>query len=279
MKKCLWFLLLLPMGASAMDNYENVDGDLNYVNHQNNNQDDDSSSNQNNDLDPQDENDETTNNNANNTESFSTRAQRWYDTGFNQTGVILNRMTGNGESPRSPRSTTTNQLISLASGFVLPFFFAATSKVRFRRLPNFAFRNVVRNMAVGTVLFAGATGINATAGAGLLGGSLGNGEMDDRTRLRIIGKSSLSFLDKEVALATFFIEQMVHPVFLSSCLGGGLWAPALMNIAHSSMTPSIDRNRMHRTGIMAGLVTGLLVRYRGKVFQGLKQEVGRLIFR
>ncbi len=289
--KKLWLLLLLPASALAMENQNNPDIENNI---ENNNdgfeyvQPNDEQNQQQNPINVNNINQQqnipnlnpeqmpVSGNSVNKDHALPDRVQRWYNYGFDKTGKILNRMTGNGGEKSKP--TTWERLISMGSGFALPFYFAATSKVPFRRLPGYAFKNIIRNMAVGTLLFGGASAINGMVGAGILGGNLNNESENNLQKARLVGKLSASFLDKEVSLASFFIEQLVHPVFLSSCLGGGLWAPALMNVMHAGMTPSMERNRAHRAGIMAGLISGLLWRYRGKVYTGVKQELGSFFF-
>jgi len=181
--------------------------------------------------------------------------------------------------------------VSFASGFIAPCCFAASSNIPLHKLGYYQLDRATQNCMLGVGSFIGLSFLHALVRATKLAYVLGEENQkagnDKKKTIAEALSGSQKFINGEFGLARFLLEQMIHPVSIASCLGGGFKSSFALDMAHTILVSKLAgrQNRgvaqglikSHHTGILTGAFCGLMFKHRAVIGDSIGRVVSNAI--
>lgn len=177
--------------------------------------------------------------------------------------------------------------VSFVSGFIAPCCFAASSNIPLHKLGYYQLDRATQNCMLGVGAFIGLSFLHSLVRVSQLAYILGeNSQKADQNNKKTIADTlsgTQKFINGEFGLARFLLEQMIHPVSIASCLGGGFKSSFGLDMAHTILVRSLAGSqkrgiaqgliKSHHTGILTGAFCGLMFKHRAVI----GESVGRVV--
>ncbi|HBY05803.1 TPA: hypothetical protein DEG75_02560 [Candidatus Dependentiae bacterium] len=180
--------------------------------------------------------------------------------------------------------------VSFAAGFVVPCYFAATSNIPLHRLGYHQLDRASQNCMLGIGSFFVLSSVHALVRATKMAYIFGKedaGIANDKKKIVETFTGAQAFVNGEFAMARLLLEQLIHPVSIASCLGGGFKSPLALDMAHTILVRSLSgrENRWtaqgliksHHTGILTGAFAGLMFKHRAVIGDSIGRVVSNAI--